>query len=66
MPGQKKVTDLMASASYVSVEMAVAALAIVWPPRFLASANSYMLPGTVFALLNWKKLLKTKEAEEVS
>jgi hypothetical protein len=65
MQGQKKVMYLMASASYVSVEMAMPALAIVGPARFLASANSYMLPGTVFALLNWKKLLKTKEAEEV-
>jgi hypothetical protein len=55
----------MASASYVSVDMAMAALAIVGTPRFLASANAYMLPGTVFAPLSWKKLLQSKDAEEV-
>jgi hypothetical protein len=55
----------MASASYVSVDMAMAALAIVGAPRFLSSANAYMLPGTAFAQQSWKKLIKTKGAEEV-
>jgi hypothetical protein len=64
--GQKRASDLMAAASYVSVDMATAALAIVGAPRFLASANAYMLPGTAFATVSWKKLLKTKDAEEVS
>jgi hypothetical protein len=55
----------MATASYVSVDMAMAALAIVGAPRFLSSASAYMLPGTAFALQSWKKLLNTKDAEEV-
>jgi hypothetical protein len=65
MQGQKTAPDLIAAASYVSVDMAMAALAIVGAPRFLASANAYMLPGTAFAAVSWKKLLKTKDAEEV-
>jgi hypothetical protein len=65
MQGQKMAADLMAAASYVSVDMAMAALDIVGAHRFLASANAYMLPGTAFAAVSWKKLLKTKEAEEV-
>jgi hypothetical protein len=35
--------------------MAIVALAIVGVSRFLASANAYMLPGTAFATLSWKK-----------
>jgi hypothetical protein len=62
---QKFTTDLMACAAYVNVDMSVAALHIVGPARFLASANAFMLPGTAVAPINWKKFLLSKEAHEV-
>jgi hypothetical protein len=65
MQNQKNVQDLLACAAFVTVDMSLAALSVVGPLRYLHPSNAFMLPGTPFAAVSWRKFMNEKETTEV-